>query len=302
LALAALTVRFFLRNYPDKTRHNWMMAQHTLINGLATDEISFFDRGLQYGDGLFETIAVEDSSLLCWGEHLDRLEQGCKRLNISCPDSTILKDEAISLINSNTRGVIKIIITRGQGGRGYVLPDLDKPSRIISLYPWPEYPCENYSAGIKVRLCDYRYSRNSTLAGIKHLNRLEQVLARAEWTDDSIAEGIVMDQEENVVEGTMSNLFYLANNILTTPDLSTCGVDGIIRNKIIELATKLNIDVEIKKISIESLMKADEIFVCNSIIGVWPVNTIGEKIFSVGKDTQQITQALQEKNYISLPC
>ncbi len=273
-----------------------------LVNGQSCNEISINDRGLQYGDGLFETIAVKASSLLCWSEHLDRLEQGCKRLNISFPDSTILKDEATSLINSIDRGVIKIIITRGQGGRGYALPDLDDPSRIISLYPWPKYPDENYSEGIKVRLCDYRYSQNSTLAGIKHLNRLEQVLARSEWTDDSIAEGIVMDQEGNVVEGTMSNLFYLANNILITPDLSACGVDGIIRNKVIELAADLNIDVELKKFSIELLMKADEIFVCNSVIGVWPVNTIGEKILSVGKNTRQIMQALQEKNYISLPC
>lgn len=278
------------------------MAQQTLINGQATDEISFLDRGLQYGDGLFETIAVEDGLLLCWDEHLSRLEQGCKRLNISFPDKTILKDEVSSLIKSIDNGIIKVIVTRGQGGRGYALSAESTPSRIISLYPWPEYPSENFSAGVNLRVCDYRYAKNATLAGIKHLNRLEQVMARSEWTDDSIAEGVVLDKEYNVIEGTMSNIFYISNNTLCTPDLSSCGIEGIVRNKIITLAPELNIDIQIKKISLELLMSADEVFVCNSIIGIWPVKSIDKNSFSIGKKTQQIKQALQKQHTISSAC
>jgi 4-amino-4-deoxychorismate lyase len=275
------------------------MAQQTLINGLATDEISFLDRGLQYGDGLFETIAVGDSLLLCWDEHLNRLEQGCKRLNIPFPDRQILKEETTSLTKNINRGVIKVIVTRGQGGRGYAQPTKPESNRVISLYPWPEHPNENSNNGIKVRICDYRYAHNSTLAGIKHLNRLEQVLARSEWNDDSYAEGIVLDQEGNIIEGTMSNLFYLSDNILYTPDLSSSGVEGIIRNKIIELAPDLKIDVVVNKISLESLMNADEVFMCNSIIGIWPVKSINEKIFPVGEKTKQIKQSLQESHSIT---
>ena len=276
-----------------------MMAQQTLINGIATNEISFFDRGLQYGDGLFETIAVEDGNLLCFDEHLKRLEQGCTRLKISFPDNNLLTYETRSLINSNDRGVIKIMITRGQGGRGYVLPDTSEASRIISLYPWPEYPIENYSDGVNLRICDYRYANNPALAGIKHLNRLEQILARSEWSDDDIAEGIVLDQEDNIIEGTMSNVFYFSNNTLFTPDLSTSGVDGIIRNKIIELASGLNISVEINKSSVETLINADEVFICNSIIGLWSAKKINDKLFPIGEKNKQILQALKDNHYIA---
>lgn len=275
------------------------MANKTLINGVATDEISILDRGLQYGDGLFETIAVENGSLLCWDEHLIRLEQGCKRLNISFPEKTLLKEEASSLINAIDHGVIKIIITRGQGGRGYALPEKTNSTRIISLYPWPEHPKQKYSNGINVRVCDYRYAKNTSLAGIKHLNRLEQILARSEWTDDAYAEGIVLDQEDNVIEGTMSNVFCVTNNILYTPNLTECGVEGIVRNTIIALASELNINLEIKKLSLEAIKNADEVFVCNSIIGVWPVKAIDEKSFLVGEKTQQIKKALQERDCIS---
>ena len=278
------------------------MAHKSLINGKSTDEISFHDRGLQYGDGLFETIAVEDNELLCWDEHLNRLEQGCKRLSIPIPDQHILKKEVSHLVNSTTRGVIKIIITRGQGGRGYALPERIKLNRIISLFPWPEYPKENSVDGINARLCDYRYAQNPTLAGIKHLNRLEQILARSEWTDVSIVEGIVMDQDENVIEGTMSNLFYITNGTLYTPDLSACGVEGIIRKKIIELASSLNIEVCISKTSLELLTAADEIFICNSIIGLWPVKMIGDQTFLVGEKTNHIKHALQERNCIPTLC
>lgn len=278
------------------------MAQQTFINGLAMNEISFLDRGLQYGDGLFETIAVEDNLLLCWDEHLNRLEQGCKRLNISFPDATLLKDEAYSLVNAVGLGILKIIITRGQGGRGYAPPIVSEPCRIISLYPWPEYPAENYSDGINVRICDYRYAKNSVLAGIKHLNRLEQVLARSEWQDDSIAEGIVLDKEYHVIEGTMSNLFYISNNILYAPDLSSCGVEGIVRNKVIELAPGLGLSIDIKNLSLESLMNADEVFMCNSIIGVWPVKSIDMNAFSLGEKTQKIKRTLQKQHYIASSC
>lgn len=278
------------------------MAIKTFINGKSKDEISFHDRGLQYGDGLFETIAVQNNTLLCWDDHITRLEQGCNRLNIPIPDQEILKNEASLLINSIEHGVIKVIITRGQGGRGYALPDMPESTRIISLYPWPEYPNGNTVTGINTRACNYRYAHNPTLAGIKHLNRLEQILARSEWTDASIAEGIVMDQENNVIEGTMSNLFYIINDTLCTPDLSACGVEGIIRKKIIELASDLNSDVCIKKTSFELLNDADEIFICNSIIGVWPVKMIDQKSFLVGDKTNQIKQALQERNFIPALC
>lgn len=274
------------------------MAIRSLINGKSSDAISLYDRGLQYGDGLFETIAVEDETLLCWNEHIERLQSGCRRLNIPIPNQVTLDEEANHLASSVKQGIIKIIITRGQGGRGYALPDNVAPSRIVSLYPWPEYSFQNPDNGIKVRICDYRYTHNAMLAGIKHLNRLEQVLARSEWTDSSIAEGIVLDHEENVIEGTMSNVFHVTNATLYTPDLSVCGVNGIIRQKIITLASELQLDVCINHVSLKSLMEADEAFVCNSIIGIWPITMIDEKSLPVTDKSIQIKKVLQKHNFI----
>ncbi len=274
------------------------MAIKSLINGKSTDAVSLYDRGLQYGDGLFETIAVEDESLLCWDEHLERLQSGCSRLKIPIPNQDTLSAESQRLISSVKRGIIKIIITRGQGGRGYASPVNIEPTRIISLYPWPEYSFGNSDDGINVRVCNYRYAHNSMLAGIKHLNRLEQILARSEWTDSSIAEGVVLDHEENVIEGTMSNVFYIKNNTLYTPELSACGVDGVIRKKIITLAAELHLEICINKISLKSLMDADEAFMCNSIIGVWPIKKIDRKSFEVGDKTIQIKKTLQKQNFI----
>ena len=240
--------------------------------------------------------------LLCWDEHLKRLERGCIKLNIAVPDKNLLKNEVSALINTESQGVIKIIISRGQGGRGYKILENIAPTRIISLYPWPNHYDENSTSGVKTRICKYRYAKNPFLAGIKHLNRLEQILARSEWNDNSIAEGIVMDSENYIIEGTMSNIFCIIGKTLYTPDLSACGIEGIVRGKIIELASNLKFNVEIKKIPLGFLMNAEEIFMCNSIIGVWPVNIIDETKFSKHKKTQNIIKTLQEYNFIPKLC
>tara|TARA_B100000953_G_scaffold6913_1_gene6230 strand:+ start:1189 stop:2037 length:849 start_codon:yes stop_codon:yes gene_type:complete len=278
------------------------MAIKNLINGKFVDELAAHDRGLHYGDGLFETITVENMQLLCWDEHLKRLERGCIKLNIAVPDKNLLKNEVSALINTESQGVIKIIISRGQGGRGYKILENIAPTRIISLYPWSYQYDQNSSSGVKTRICKYRYAKNPFLAGIKHLNRLEQILARSEWNDNSIAEGIVMDSENYIIEGTMSNIFCIIGKTLYTPDLSECGIEGIVRGKIIELASNLKFNVEIKKISLGFLMNAEEIFMCNSIIGVWPVNIIDETKFSKHKKTQNIIKTLQEYNSIPKLC
>ena len=274
------------------------MAIKDLINGNHTSEIALNDRAVHYGDGLFETIAIQNKQILCFDEHLSRLEKGCKRLKIPIPDKDIIRDEVTSLINTTDQGVIKIIISRGQGGRGYKIPDDTAPTRIITLFPWPDYHKKFPTTGIKTKVCDFRYARNPVLAGIKHLNRLEQILARSEWTNDAISEGIVMDTDNFVIEGTMSNIFCINNTTLYTPDLSLCGIEGIIREKIIDMADKMKFSVEIKNITLEFLLNTDEVFLCNSLIGVWPVNLIDEKLFSNHEKTIKIANELMKYNFI----
>ena len=204
----------------------------TLINGVAATCIDAHDRGFHYGDGLFETFAVSNGEPAMWDMHMQRLLLGCQRLGFPAPDPTLLRSEALSLCavpDAPARGVLKIIITRGGGGRGYRAPSPSAVlatggvTRMLALYPWPDYPAAFWSEGVAVRVCATRLGCNPALAGIKHLNRLEQVLARNEWDDASVAEGLMLDPQGSVIEGTMTNLFVVRNGQLLTPDVSQCG-------------------------------------------------------------------------------
>ncbi len=269
-----------------------------LVNGQPSDTISIQDRGLQYGDGIFETLAVLDGKPLCLDKHIDRLKLGCQRLRIPFTDTNLLLSEILTLSKDQQRTVLKIIITRGAGGRGYQIPVDIVPTRIVSILSWPSHPVDNRKSGVITQLCKSRYGINKSLAGIKHLNRLEQILARGEISDDAVAEGIVMDQAGKIIEGTMSNLFVRLNNSWLTPDLSECGVAGIIRQYILENQKLLGLDINTGIVSIEQLFKAKEIFLCNSIIGIWPVKQIDTQHYSDFRISQQISTVLVEQNII----
>ncbi|PPD50913.1 MAG: aminodeoxychorismate lyase [Methylobacter sp.] len=264
-----------------------------LINGESKEHIEVSDRGLQYGDGLFETIAVQSGKTQFLDRHLQRLNAGCSRLLINPPDTKLLKHEVASLANKADRAVVKIIVTRGAGGRGYRQPDVVKPTRIVSLHPYPDYPNTHQEQGIHARFCTTRLGLNPALAGIKHLNRLEQVLARAEWHDLTIQEGIMLDSDGYVVEGTMTNLFFVKDEALYTASLEKTGVAGIIRGVVIEQAALTGIKIYEGQVSQGDVLSADEVFVCNSVIGIWPIRQIEHQQFSVGPLTRQFQHWLE---------
>lgn len=259
-----------------------------LINGEESDHITINDRGFQYGDGLFETIAVIKGRPIFLEQHLQRLTEGCSKLNIPKPDLNLLADEVYFVCKQAKQAVIKIIITRGTGGRGYRQPEVIQPTRVISLYPFPDYSNAYAELGIAMRFCAMRLGLNPTLVGIKHLNRLEQVMARAEWDDPDIQEGIMLDINNHVIEGTMTNLFYVQGSTVFTASLHTAGVAGVTRAIIKNLIAEHGISLIEHDYGKEALLSADEIFVCNSIIGIWPVKQIGHAQFTVGKLTKQI--------------
>lgn len=250
-----------------------------MINGREGYQIDAGDRGLSYGDGLFETLAVSAGSPCLWEEHMQRLEAGCLRLGIPVPEREILRKEVLREIGSAQQGVIKIIVTRGSGGRGYRLPDKVVPTRIVRYTPWPEHPRNAREEGVAVRVCSSRLGLNPTLAGLKTLNRLEQVMARSEWSSPKIAEGLMHDSEGHIIEGTMSNLFLLRGGILVTPDLSRCGIAGVMRRIIIMIAEEMGIRVFREEITLEALMHSDGLFLSNSLIGIWPVREVSGKQF-----------------------
>ena len=271
-----------------------------LINGQFNEILSIQDRGLHYGDGVFETIAIQDERPLCWDKHISRLNLGCRCLGFDCPAEELLQYEANQLCANTQRGVLKIILTRGQGGRGYKPPESrGMPTRILANYPWPDFPEANAIHGVKIKICNTRLGRNSQLAGIKHLNRLEQVLARSEWDTEDIAEGLMLDTEGNVIEGTMSNLFIAHGDKLLTPDLTYCGIAGIIRQSILALAPEFGMQIGVMPITQNELYAADEIFLCNSVIGIWPVCQLVDHYYEPGLWAARIRGQLIKQGVIA---
>ncbi|GMR03918.1 MAG: aminodeoxychorismate lyase [Gammaproteobacteria bacterium] len=269
-----------------------------LINGEPGDRVSIQDRGFQYGDGLFETLAVSQGRPLWWERHMRRLFAGAARLGITPPGEAVLREEAWRLCKDVERAVMKIVLTRGVSGRGYAVHQAMPPTRVISLLPWPDYPESHAMNGVDVRVCRATLSRNSRLAGIKHLNRLEQVLARAEWRDE-YAEGLMLDEGGLVIEATMSNLFLVHNGVLLTPDLSACGVEGIMRGLVLEKAELLSLPSRVATMTQDDVFRAEELFLTNSLFGLWPVKKLdwsiperGSKEYPVGKITQAIQEAV----------
>jgi len=263
-----------------------------IINGRMTDCVASTDRGLLYGDGLFETIAVVEGEPGHWQQHLQRLQAGCARLGIEAVDELLLAEECRQLVDGVGRAVVKIIVTRGSGGRGYRVPARPLPTRILQLHDWPEFSPACARQGVALRICDIRLGHNPRLAGIKHLNRLEQVLARQEWDDTGIIEGLLLDSENNLVEGTMSNLFLVRDGVLMTPDLQRCGVAGIMRSQLLECAGQISINTETCQLGMVDLHEAEEVFICNSLIGIWPVISIDDRKYNRGKITSRLQDLL----------
>jgi len=164
----------------------------------------------------------------------------------------------------------------------------------VMAHGWPDYPEEYTQEGVAVRLCETRLSCNPALAGIKHLNRLEQVLARAEWSEETIAEGVMLDTAGRMVEGTMSNLFLVRGGALVTPSLEQCGVAGVMRAQVMESAAALGIPCHVTTVSLEEFSAAEGIFLTNSLFGIWPVRQFEGRTFSVSPLVQHLQQRLRQ--------
>ncbi len=228
--------------------------------------IPFDDRGFAYGDGLFETVLVRDGVPLLWDEHLARLSLGCMRLGFSCPERATL--DALPAQAGNGLSVLKLVVTRGSGGRGYLPPDDVQPRLRWKVVPFS--PREGrWAQGVRVRLCQLRLGIQPQLAGLKHLNRLENVLARQEWTDPDIAEGVLCDSRGQLIEATCMNLFWLREARWETPRLDGCGVAGTLRAALLA-------EQPIGEVSstVEQLTEVDALCLGNSVQGVWPVTSL----------------------------
>ncbi len=247
----------------------------TLVNGERREYVAASNRGLAYGDGVFSTVKIVERRPRLWQAHRRRLGHDCARLALEVDWATLEREVAALCADAPGPAALKIIVTRGGGERGY-RPPPGEAVRIVQLLPFEPPPRAYAEHGVAVTVCRMRLSSTPALAGVKHLNRLEQVLARSEWGDE-YQEGLMLDAEGHVIEGTMSNLFAVAGNQLLTPVLDRCGVAGVMRGHLITGAAAAGFDVRETRLTLADLHRADGAFVCNALIGAWPIARIGER-------------------------
>ncbi|WP_342243019.1 aminodeoxychorismate lyase [Pseudomonas sp. OTU5201] len=257
------------------------------VDGHPAESLSIKDRGLAYGDGLFETIAVRAGRPPLLEYHMARLSEGCRRLGIPL-DFQLMRTELLAFSAGLGEGVAKLIITRGEGLRGYAPPPVALPRRILQSAPFPSYPEGYWEQGVQLFSCATRLAEQPLLAGLKHLNRLEQVLARAEWQGGEFAEGLMRDQSGRVIEGVFSNLFMARDGVLITADLGRCGVAGVMRAALLDGARAAGVEVEVRDIPFDEFLRADEVFLCNSLFGIWPVRSVTGHHWPVGPLTRKL--------------
>ncbi|MDP1929068.1 MAG: aminodeoxychorismate lyase [Thiobacillus sp.] len=261
------------------------------VNGQTADCVSAQDRGLAYGDGVFRTLRTEAGQPVWWDDHYAKLEADCSALMLDCPDQTELRTE-VCLVAEAGQGVVKIVLTRGAGARGYALPDEAASTCIVLASALPHHA--HATDDIHARWCDLKLARQPRLAGVKHLNRLENVLARAEWQDPTIVEGLLCDDRGVVISGVMSNAFWVKGGELFTPDLSQCGVAGVARMRLLRAAARLGIRTHTGHFPPAALLAADEVMICNSIMGVRRVARLDDVAWSPAGWTTTLNNALYE--------
>lgn len=256
--------------------------------------LTLADRGLCYGDGLFETILIKQQRLINAPRHWQRLQTGCERLAIEFSNWQDLQQRAQTIAATCDSGVLKIILTRGVAGRGYQPANPHTPNRFLSLHTLPNYPDDYAKQGIHLGLCSFPLARQPLLAGIKHLNRLEQVLASQTVDFSRYPEALLQDQLANIIGGTRSNLFFLRQGKWHTPSVEQAGIAGTVRAAILAM-----MDCDVGEYSLRDLQQAEQAFVCNSIIGCWPITRFNDTRYPIGPATRELQQLLQQEAIIA---
>jgi 4-amino-4-deoxychorismate lyase len=270
-----------------------MKPLQVLIEGEPALGIDVLDRGLHYGDGLFETIACRDGHARFLELHLQRLAAGCERLRIRHPDRTGLAGQIRALAATASACIIKLIVTRGSAtARGYGAHGDEQTRTIVLQYPWAAADPAPWEHGIVARIAQGRLGENPALAGLKHLNRLEQVLIRGEWTDPAIQEALVFSSSGWLVSGTMSNVFLVREGRIMTPAITGAGVRGVMRRVVMRAAQRGGLAVIEAALDAAAVASAEEIFLTNARIGIWPVRALDGRSLAVGPLTGQLQQWL----------
>jgi 4-amino-4-deoxychorismate lyase len=273
-------------------------AVSALINGVGADGVSVLDRGLHFGDGLFETIACLHGRARFLALHLERLAHGCRTLGISAPESQVLRAEIERLAGAQERAIVKLIVTRGRAiARGYAVSGREQATRVVIRYPWPVEETALQQRGVSVRVAAMRLGENPAIAGLKHCNRLEQILARREPEGAAAVEALMLSRSGRLVSGTMTNVFLVdgppQSPRLRTPAIELCGVAGVMRRVVLREAARAGIGASECALWPADLDAAAEVFLTNARVGIWPVGRLGERTLEPGPVTRRLQTLLR---------
>jgi 4-amino-4-deoxychorismate lyase len=252
------------------------------LDGQPQDPDAGLDRAMEFGDGLFETIAVRDNRPRLLARHLERLGLGCERLGLATPDTAVLKAEITRAARTPGIGVLKLILSRGAGGRGYARDPNAPVRRWLAGLTARARPARNAIDGVAIETLSTRLAEQPLLAGMKHLNRLEQVLARRELESRGAAEGLMLDTSGRAVCGSMSNLFAVLDGVVVTPALTRAGVAGVMRAALLDAWRDAGVAVDVRDLDPAELPGASELFLSNALIGVWPVASLDGRAYAPG--------------------
>jgi 4-amino-4-deoxychorismate lyase len=262
------------------------------INGVRADSVASTDRGLHYGDGLFETITCVAGQPRWLPLHLERLRHGCQRLLLPFDAFDALGAEIGTLADAGERCIIKVLLTRGPAlRRGYAPGGDERPTRIVTRYDWlPENP--RAGEGLRVGLSPVTLGLNPLLAGLKHLNRLEQVLAQAAMRSLPLDEVLMLSSAGHVIGGSMSNVFFADADGLFTPSLADCGVEGIMRRRVCAAAERCGMPVKTRQVAAAELARVQEAFLTNVRWEVQPIASLADRPLAGRSHALAIRRAL----------
>ena len=277
---------------PFILRHDLLKDLHMIVNGLSETQLDITDRATQYGDGCFTTMLVKDGKVEYWDAHLTRLQSTCERLFISSINWGELTLHVSELAKQQTLGVLKVLISRGSGGRGYSPEGANTPVYIVSQHSFPAHYQDWQRKGIELNISSITLAKQPLLAGLKHLNRLEQVLIKHELANDAFQDCLVLDTDDVIVESSVGNVFWYGENAWHTPALNFSGVEGVMRNQVMAYLSANQVPIHQCREGLNSIQSASEVFVCNSLMGIVPVSAIefsdGHRAYYLSEKTRDL--------------
>ncbi len=264
------------------------------VNGVPQETVAMTERGFAYGDGHFTTLAVRQGQALLGELHWRRLHEACDRLGISTRHFPLWRESFSRFCTQYPDITARIVITRGSGGRGYLPDAYAEPNIYFQAWPVAPHPSVWREQGIPTGILSGRLGVSPMLAGLKHLNRLEQVVLRRELALTPYPEAIVLNVDDEVVEGVFSNVFLVRDGVLHTPPLERSGVAGVMRAYLLEAVGGLGIPVRTTPLRVSDLDTADALFFCNSLAGIWPVARFGGRMMPPDPVTRSLQKHLND--------